>query len=203
LEALLAACRKKHIDKLALTDHNRLAGALRAHELDPERVIVGEEIQTTQGEILGYFMTEEVPAGLEPSEVIRRLKGQGAVISVAHPFDANRGSTHWSLETLEAMVSDLDGIEVFNARCIRPSYNQKALAFAQAHQLPGLAGSDAHSVFELGQATVLLPEFSNAEELRKSLRQAQLETRLSGAYVHLFSVWAKLVKRLRKQNSKK
>ncbi|HOO58473.1 MAG TPA: PHP domain-containing protein, partial [Anaerolineaceae bacterium] len=69
VEDLLAACEQKNIDKLAITDHNCLEGALRAHALDPQRVIVGEEIQTTQGEILGYFMREEIPAGLEPLEV--------------------------------------------------------------------------------------------------------------------------------------
>ena len=102
VEDLLAACQQKQIDKLAITDHNRLEGALRAHALDPQRVIIGEEIQTTEGEILGYFMREEIPAGLEPLEVIERLKDQGAFISVAHPFDTNRDVTHWKSGTLEA-----------------------------------------------------------------------------------------------------
>ena len=73
VEDLLAACQQKQIDKLAITDHNRLEGALRAYALDPQRVIIGEEIQTTEGEILGYYMREEIPAGLEPLEVIERL----------------------------------------------------------------------------------------------------------------------------------
>jgi len=167
------------------------------HELDPDRVIVGEEIQTTQGEILGYFMREEIPAGLEPQEVIRRLKDQGAFVSVAHPFDTDRDVTHWQPSTLEALLPDLDGFEVFNARCVRPSFNHRAQAFALEHHLVAIAGSDAHTTFELGRAVMLLPDFSSAAELRAAVQYAQIKAQLSGAYVHLFSVWAKLVKRFK------
>jgi hypothetical protein len=195
VEDLLAACEQKNIAKLAITDHNRIEGALRAHALDPQRVIVGEEIQTTQGEILGYFMREEIPAGLEPLEVIRRLKDQGAFISVAHPFDTNRDATHWQPETLEAMLPFLDAFETFNARCLRQTFNTQAQIFAQEHGLAGMTGSDAHSTFELGKATMLLADFNDAIELRTALENAQWDVHLSSAAVHLFSVWAKIVKK--------
>ncbi len=198
VEDLIAACKQKNIDKLAITDHNCLDGALRAHALAPQRVIVGEEIQTTQGEILGYFMCEEIPAGLEPLEVIRRLKDQGAFISVAHPFDPNRDATHWQLGTLEAMLPFLDAFETFNARCLRQTYNDQAQIFAQEHGLAGMAGSDAHSIFELGRATMLLADFNNAMELRTALENAQWDVHLSSAAVHLYSVWAKIVKKVHK-----
>jgi len=198
VEDFIAACKQKNIDKLAITDHNCLDGALRAHALAPQRVIVGEEIQTTQGEILGYFMCEEIPAGLEPLEVIRRLKDQGAFISVAHPFDPNRDATHWQLGTLEAMLPFLDAFETFNARCLRQTYNDQAQIFAQEHGLAGMAGSDAHSIFELGRATMLLADFNNAMELRTALENAQWDVHLSSAAVHLYSVWAKIVKKVHK-----
>jgi hypothetical protein len=198
VEDLLAACEQKNIAKLAITDHNRIEGALRAHAIDPQRVIVGEEIQTTQGEILGYFMREEIPAGLEPLEVIRRLKDQGAFISVAHPFDTNRDATHWQPETLEAMLPFLDAFETFNARCLRQTFNTQAQIFAQEHGLAGMTGSDAHSTFELGKATMLLADFNDAIELRTALENAQWDVHLSSAAVHLFSVWAKIVKKVHK-----
>ena len=198
VEDLLAACQQKQIDKLAITDHNRLEGALRAHALDPQRVIIGEEIQTTEGEILGYFMREEIPAGLEPLEVIERLKDQGAFISVAHPFDTNRDVTHWKSGTLEAMFPFLDAFETFNARCLRQAYNDQAQAFAHEHSLAEMAGSDAHSAFELGRATMLLTDFNNAMELRTALENAQWDVHLSSAAVHLYSVWAKIVKKVHK-----
>ena len=198
IEALLLACRKKGIDKVAVTDHNRLEGALKAHEMAPGQVIVGEEIQTSQGEILAYFLSEEIPAGLEPEEVMRRLRAQNAFISVAHPFDTNRDATHWQPGTLEAMLPFLDAFETFNARCLRQTYNAQAQVFAQEHGLAGMAGSDAHSTFELGKATMLLADFNDAMELRTALENAQWDVHLSSAAVHLFSVWAKIVKKVHK-----
>jgi len=201
IENLLAVCRKRHIDKIAITDHNCLEGALRAYQLDPARVIVGEEIQTTQGEILGYFMSEEIPEGLEPMEVVKRLKEQDAFISVAHPFDLNRDETHWQPGMLESLVPQLDAIEVFNARCLQRKFNEQAQDFACKHNLIEMAGSDAHSPSELGRATLLLPLFNNVEEFRQAIKQAKIDARLSGSYVHLFSAWAKLVKKVRKSAS--
>ena len=84
---LVDACRRKSIDRVVVTDHNTVAGARAAHALDPELVIVGEEIMTTRGEILAAFVSDEIPMGLSPQETIRRLKAQGAFISVSHPFD--------------------------------------------------------------------------------------------------------------------
>ena len=84
--ALVAACRSKGIDRVAITDHNSIAGALEAHRIDPERVIVGEEVMTSVGELLAFFVKEEVEPGLEPLEAIRRLRSQDAFISVSHPI---------------------------------------------------------------------------------------------------------------------
>ena len=84
---LVKAARRKGIDRLVITDHNSIGGARAAQALDPELVIVGEEILTTRGEILAAFVKEEIPARLSPQETIKRLKDQGAFISVSHPFD--------------------------------------------------------------------------------------------------------------------
>ena len=125
-----------------------------------------------------------------------RLKDQGAFISVAHPFDTNRDATHWQPETLEAMLPFLDAFETFNARCLRQTYNAQAQIFAQEHGLAGMAGSDAHSTYELGRATMLLADFNDAMELRTALENAQWDVHLSSAAVHLFSLWAKIVKKV-------
>ena len=121
IEKMIANCRKKGIGKLAITDHGRMGGSVAAQKLAPDLVIVAEEILTSEGEILAYFMKEEIPDGLEPMEVIRRLRAQEAFISVAHPFDPWRGS-HWKEGTLETMVPFLDGFEVLtHAVLIRSS----------------------------------------------------------------------------------
>src|SRR5574341_256822 len=123
-EGLLAACRRKGIDRVVITDHNTIAGALLCQQIDPQRFIVGEEILTQAGELLAAYVQEEVPPGLEPKEAIRRLRDQGAFISVSHPFDTMRKG-HWSLELLLEIAPLVDAIETFNARCYLPVYNTR------------------------------------------------------------------------------
>lgn len=187
IPALLQTARKRGIDRLIITDHNTIRGALQAQQLDPQRVIVGEEILTDKGELLAAFVTEEIPARLPVAEVIARLRAQGAFISVSHPFDRYRG---WQLPDLLDLVPQVDAIETFNARCIFAADNQAAERFAVNHALEGTVGSDAHILPELGRATLRLPAFANAAELRQSIRRAEAHTRLSGPEVHLASSFA-------------
>ncbi len=192
---LIQHCQKIGIHKIAITDHNEIEGALAAQALAPDRVIVGEEIETTQGELIGYFMREWVPPALAPMAAIERLREQGAVISVAHPFDTIR-SKHWKQEDLLAIVPHIDAIEVFNARCLRNQPNQEAEAFAKQHDLLATVGSDAHSLYEVGTASLQLPAFSDAASFTRALAEARHNTRLSPAFVHLFSRFATFYKRL-------
>lgn len=190
---LVEVCRDKGIDRVVVTDHNSIKGALAAQKLDPERVIVGEEIMTSRGEILASFVQEEIPAGLEPNEVVRRLRDQGAFISVSHPFDLQRDG-HWEPEDLLVLAPMVDAIEVFNSRCMQARYNQESANFAVEHHLAGTVGSDAHAAFELGRATLLLPDFSDADGLRSVITAGQAQTRLSSPLVHLtsrYAVWKK------------
>jgi predicted metal-dependent phosphoesterase TrpH len=194
-EDLLRSCEKKGIDRIVITDHNTTRGAFETHKLDPQRVIIGEEIMTTRGELLAAYMQEEIPRGLSPEETIALLRDQGAFISVSHPFDQLR-SGHWQEEDLLAIAPLVDAIEVFNARCMSPDFNRRAREFAEQHNLVGTVGSDAHSNFELGRAAMLLPDFSNAQSLIAVLPQVKFETRLSSPFVHFtsrYAVWYKQV----------
>ncbi len=92
-QRLLEACRRKGIQRVVVTDHNNNLGGLHAQRLDPQLAIPGEEVQTTAGELLAFFVTEEVPRGLPPKETIARLRDQGAFISVSHPYDVLRSGT--------------------------------------------------------------------------------------------------------------
>src|SRR5262249_52427830 len=141
---IVRTCAQRGIDRLAVTDHNLIVRALEVQRLAPELVIVGEEVMTSQGELLGYFLREAVPAGLSPAETIARLRAQGAAISVSHPFDRLRHGA-WQQPDLEAIIDLVDAIEVFNSRCIYPEDNTRALAFAREHAKLGTVGSDAHS----------------------------------------------------------
>jgi predicted metal-dependent phosphoesterase TrpH len=193
---LVEACRRKDIDRVVVTDHNTIAGARAAHVLDPERVIVGEEIMTTRGELLAAFVTEEIPKGLTPRETILRLKEQGAFISVSHPFDRWRSGA-WQKEDLLEILPDIDAIEVYNSRCVLPRFNQEAQQFAEKHHLAGTVGSDAHGTFELGRSLMVLEPFSDPDELRRVIRRGIPKVRRAPAWVRLASRYAVLYKKVK------
>lgn len=196
-QKLLDHCARIGIDRVAITDHNAIDGALSAKALAPDRVIVGEEIETTQGELLGYFMKEWVPGGLEPMEAIERLRAQGAMISVSHPFEQTRGPK-WTYNQLLAIAPHVDAIETFNARCFTNQPNEVAAAFAREHSIQATVGSDAHSLYEVGRAVLHMPPFEDAAGFLAALPSAHPQTRLSPPYVHLFSRFAYFHKKLTK-----
>ncbi len=190
---IMRACREKGIDKIALTDHHSLRGALELRALAPELVIVGEEIMTTQGELLAYFVEEEVPRGLTPREAIARLKDQGAVISVPHPFDRWRSGA-WREADLLAILPSIDAIEVFNSRCVFKADNARALTFAQQHGKLCSVGSDAHYRLELGHAVLSVPQAPNtAAELLTGWATAESICQSSNPLVHSLNMltWTK------------
>jgi hypothetical protein len=186
---LVRAAQQKGLDRLVVTDHNSIEGALIAYHLDPQRIIVGEEIKTTHGEILAAYMTEAIPRGLTPQETIQRLRDQGAFISVSHPFDVRSGA--WTLEDLLEIATLVDAIEVFNARIMKPDANTLAMDFAREHNLPGTVGSDAHAAFELGVARLKVPQFEGPDGLRQVIRQGQVHGRVSPFWVHIASSYAR------------
>jgi predicted metal-dependent phosphoesterase TrpH len=194
---IVRTCRKRGIGRLAVTDHNTIAGARAVHALAPDLVIIGEEIMTTEGELLAYFVQEEVPPGLTPPETIARLRAQGAAISVSHPFDRLRKGA-WREADLHAIITEVDAIEVFNARCIYPADNDRALAFAREHATLGTVGSDAHSHRELGRAVLDMPLAETGAALAAGWRDARRITRLSSPAIHFTSRFATTWKKLRR-----
>jgi predicted metal-dependent phosphoesterase TrpH len=195
---MIEICRRRGIGRLAVTDHNTLQGALRVKALAPNLVIAGEEIMTTQGELLAYFVKEEIPKGLTPAETIGRLRAQDAVISVAHPFDRLRHGA-WTEADLAEVAPLVDAIEVFNARCIFAEDNARALAFARAHGKPGTVGSDAHTYWELGRAALRADGAGDREALLRAFAEGEPLTRLSPLIIHFTSTWAKYWKRLQRR----
>jgi predicted metal-dependent phosphoesterase TrpH len=184
LPQLLTRAKQRGLDRLVITDHNRLDGALAAKEMDPDFVIMGEEILTTCGELLAAYVKEEIPRDLPPLKAIELLRHQGAFISVSHPFDPQRG---WKNEDLMEIVDFVDAVEIFNARCFRNEYNILAVEFAQKHNLGGTVGSDAHTPFEVGRVGLELPVFQDAEELKAVIRSGKVQGKLSAPWVHILS----------------
>lgn len=194
-ERIIDQCRARGVDKIAITDHNTADGALAMARLAPDLVIVGEEIMTTHGELLGYFMHESIPARLSPQETIRRLRDQSAVISVSHPYDRLRKGA-WEEADLLQIIDQVDAIEVFNARCVVHEDNDKAQALAEARGLRGTVGSDAHSRVEYGQATLRMPHFTTPAEFLAALEAGVPNARYSSSFVHLNSTTAKWRRKL-------
>lgn len=194
--ALVERARDLGLNRVAVTDHNTIEGALTARALAPDLIIVGEEIETaTGGELIAYFVQEQVRPHLSLEETLGVLRKQGAIVSISHPFDAWRGSAMGE-ELTRAIIDQVDALEVFNARCLRAEFNRRAAEFAARHHKLGTAGSDAHTLAELGAGYLTLPVFGNTpQEFRASLAQAVPGGWLTGVRPHLASTLTKLRKR--------
>ena len=195
-EDLVNRAKQLGLGKLILTDHNTIAGAVELRRAYPDFVIVGEEILTTKGEILAIFVEEEIPKGLEPVEAFKRLKDQNAFISLSHPYAPMRHG--WTEAEMEEYLPYLDAIEIANGRNL-PEMNRSAARFAKDHDLCGTAGSDAHGVSELAAMCLRLPDFHNSEELRISVRSAEVVGKESSPWVRYYSRKAVFLKALNRK----
>ena len=182
LKALLAA----KIDVVCATDHNTIEGGLRLQEIarDQLRVIVGEEVSSRDGEIIGLFLEKPIPRDLSAEETIARIKDQGGVVSVPHPFSRNR-LYHIRRSALERVWQQIDCIEIFNAREAFAADNRRAEAFAKERNIPGAVASDAHRVSEIGRAWLEIDDFADKASFIASLRTGQVNGRLTGSAIHL------------------
>jgi predicted metal-dependent phosphoesterase TrpH len=189
LEQIIRKCQDKGINCIALTDHGSAEGALLLQQMAPFTVIVGEEVLTPYGEIMGLFLKETVPSGLSPLEAAARIKAQGGLVGVPHPFDSMRGL---KMDSLESLVPQLDFLEVFNSRSIFRSNNSLAKRLVSQHGLLATAGSDAHTPGEIGKAYVEMQEFTGKEEFKKSLVQGKIIGRRSSPLVHVSTTMANI-----------
>lgn len=196
---VLRLCKARGMDGIAITDHDTLAGGMEAMKLAPPGLLVipGEEIKSSEGEIIGLFLHQEIPPGLTPEETATRIRDQGGVVIVPHPFDPLRRSP-LRTPALERLVAAgmVDAIEVLNARMALKSHNLRGAEFAARHGLPGTAGSDGHSRQEYAHAWIDIEPFTNREEFLANLKHATIGGDLSPFFVHFFSVIAKRRKKL-------
>ena len=164
-DELASAVEETGIDVLCLTDHNTVNGALELASSGalPCRIVVAEELRTAAGEIIGLFLTERLPFGLAPAEAVTRIRDQGGLVYVPHPFDPIRHCLNE--DALRGLARDggIDAVEVFNAKTSLQSLNQRALDFAAEFGLPGGAGSDAHEPSAIGAAFVEMPDFVDGD----------------------------------------
>jgi len=198
LDKIISRCQELGINCIAIADHGTAEGGLKMQGLAPFRVIVAEEILTTEGEIMGMFLKETIPSGITPQEAVKRIRAQGGLVNIPHPFETIRGSALKD-RVIDEIAGDIDLMEVLNSRSPFPANSNKARAFAAKHGIPGGAGSDAHTINEIGNAYVEIPEFNGKDEFLKALAKGRIYGRRSGMFVHLFSSWAKVKTNFRRR----
>jgi predicted metal-dependent phosphoesterase TrpH len=190
---MLRRAKKRGLNVIAVTDHYTVRGGLKAREIAakkyPElRVIVGEEVLTSKGDLLGLFLSEDIPSGLEPLEAIDRIHVQGGIAGAPHPFDRYRSAL--GHEVMDAIVDKLDFIEGLNARMVRSENNDEAQEYAREHNKPMSAASDAHSPREVARCYVEMPDFETPQGFLRSLGSGTLRGHLSSPLIHLISRFA-------------
>jgi predicted metal-dependent phosphoesterase TrpH len=156
-DAVVRAAVERGLTHLAITDHDRIEGALRARDAAPDglTIIVGEEIKTAEGDLIAVFLERAVAPGRPARETIAEIREQGGLVGIPHPFDRFRGSM-LNDPGLEAMGELVDWVEAHNARIVGGTGNERAAQFARGLGLPGIAVSDAHSTLEVGVAYTML-----------------------------------------------
>lgn len=203
--AVVRAAVARGLTHLAITDHDRIDGALEAREAasrlagggaDPLTVIVGEEVRTADGDLIGVFLDRPVAPGMSASETVAAIREQGGLVGIPHPFDRFRGTLARG-GGMGDVVPTVDWIETHNARLVGRG-NERAAELAARHGLPGVAVSDAHTVLEVGIAySILSGDPSTADGLRAALGGARLVPGRASILVRLVTPVAKVIQRTR------
>jgi predicted metal-dependent phosphoesterase TrpH len=197
LDKLIKRCLERDINCVAIADHGTTEGAIKLKQIAPFLVIVAEEVLTPYGEIMGMFLKETVPSGFSVEETISRIRAQGGLVCIPHPFDRFRPSA-LDGDILEEIVGEVDIIEVFNARTIPFQNLAQPKIFAQKHGLKQSAGSDAHTLSEIGNAYVEMPEFGGRDDFLEALAQGKICGRRTNPLIHFFSLGNRIRKKFRK-----
>ena len=205
-EKFIRVALERGLSHVAITNHNNVEGAVavrdRVHELglsEQLTVILGEEVSTADGEVVGLFLTRTIPRGLSADETADEIHRQGGLVSIPHPFDPFRASHIREVPlTRLAEAGKIDAVEIFNSRVTFQRHNQRAAEFAARYGLPGIAASDSHASFEIAMSTNVLPLFTTADELRAVLPQNEWHASRSTVLVHLttrYAVWSNIIRR--------
>jgi predicted metal-dependent phosphoesterase TrpH len=197
-EKFIAKAIERGLTHVCVTNHNNVEGAMAVRDkvaelglTDKLTVVLGEEVSTSDGEVVGVFLQRTIPRGLSANETADEIHRQGGLVSIPHPFDPFRGShiKEGPLRSL-AELGKIDMVEVFNCRVTLQRHNVEAADFAARYGIPGIAASDSHSSFEVAMAFNALPHFETAEELKAGLPDNEWHASRSSVFIHLTTRWA-------------
>jgi predicted metal-dependent phosphoesterase TrpH len=194
---IMDRCKDLNIDCVAIADHGTIEGAIEIKKIAPFRVIVAEEILTPQGEIMGLFLKETIPSNLSVTETVAAIKEQGGLVCIPHPFDPIRNSSlDNDILTKLAAEGQIDIIEVINSRYLLQRSVEQSRKFALKYNLVQSAGSDAHTVPEIGNAYVELAKFKDRDDFLMSLANGRPSGHRTNPLVHFRSLAQRLKKPL-------
>jgi predicted metal-dependent phosphoesterase TrpH len=211
-EKFIRTAIERGLTHVAVTNHNNVEGAIAVRDkvaelelTDSLTVILGEEVSTADGEVVGVFLQRTIPRGLSADETADAIHEQGGLVSIPHPYDPFRQS-HIREEPLIGLLEagKVDMIEVFNSRVTFQRHNHDAALIAARYGVPGIAASDSHSSFEIAMSFNALPVFASADELRQALPLNEWHGSRSTVFIHLttrWAVWSNLVRKWRGQET--
>lgn len=193
---ILLMCKIKKIKCIAITDHNEIKGAvkyekfLKKHNVN---VIIGEEIFTSEGEIIGLFLMNKIEKNLSPEETILQIRKQGGLVYIPHPYDEKRKETVLKSEALKRIYKDVDFIECHNGRNISTMFSIKQNEIAEKYGLTKIIGSDAHTFYEIGRNYCYINSF-NKEDLINEIKNAEFYKKKCIKVAHFHTKIAKIIK---------
>lgn len=189
---ILKYAKRAGLDAIAVTDHNTIEGGKAVRKLSKDlMVIVGSEIKTDGGDIIGLSLKKDIPSGLSPLETCKLIKKQGGLVIIPHPFDKFRSGI--GAETVK-IVKYIDALEIFNARIMFGKFNEEARIFAKRHGLPGVAGSDSHFAFEIGSAYTMVHSGKNISEILNAVKNGQ--TFITGRKTGILPHWRTFITKM-------
>ncbi len=194
---LFLMCKLKGINCIAITDHNEIKGALKyktflkKHNIE---VIVGEEIFTNDGEIIGLFLKNKISSNLSAIETIREIKKQNGIVYIPHPYDEKRYKTVIKPEVLKKIYKDVDLIECHNGRNIKKEYSVKQNQIADKYGLIKIVGSDAHTFYELGRNYCITSEIVTRENIKCLIDKSIFKTNKCIKFAHFNTKIVRLLK---------
>lgn len=193
--------RLRGVDCIAITDHNTIKGAVEFKKFCKKRgnrisVIIGEEIMTSRGEVIGLFLNSEIPAGLSPNETIEEIVRQGGMVYIPHPYDVKRHKTVMSFQDIEININHIDCIECYNGRNVSTAYGIKQNEIAEKLGLQKVVGSDAHTFIEIGRnyMDVAATCISTPEEFRMAIATAVFHKSNCINLAHKITKFARIIK---------
>lgn len=203
---LYLKCRLCHIDCIAITEHNNIQGAIEFKRYCEKKknklyVIIGEEIMTTDGEVIGLYLKDEISSGLSCEETMDKICSQGGIVYIPHPYDEKRAKTVLKEECIRNNRSRIDCIECYNGRNISDMYELKQTEIAEKYDLTSVIGSDAHTVFEIGRNYMIVNCIPDSpENFKRALENVTFHKKKCLQFSHNITKVVKLFRIVKKGN---